>query len=150
MYRVTKTFGHELGLSACFRQWRATSHCRFLHGYALAIQLTFESGSLDLRNWVVDFGGFEGIKRMLRHYFDHKLLIASDDPLREELCELAGLGAADPIMLPAVGCEAFARLVFEQASQWLAENPPGNGARLVSVDVREHGSNGASYSEGQA
>ena len=36
VWRSTKTYGHEEGLSCCFRQWRAThSHCRLLHGYAL-------------------------------------------------------------------------------------------------------------------
>ena len=35
MYRSSKTYGHEIGLSAAFRQWRAQSHCRLIHGYAL-------------------------------------------------------------------------------------------------------------------
>lgn len=29
-YVSTKTYGHEVGLSATFRQWRASSHCRLL------------------------------------------------------------------------------------------------------------------------
>ena len=45
VWRSTKTYGHEEGLSCCFRQWRAThSHCRLLHGYALSFRLTFASG----------------------------------------------------------------------------------------------------------
>ncbi|SVB70610.1 uncharacterized protein METZ01_LOCUS223464, partial [marine metagenome] len=27
MYQSTKTYGNEVGLSCCFRQWRADSHC---------------------------------------------------------------------------------------------------------------------------
>ena len=41
-WQVTKTYGHDLGLSCCFRQWGASSHCRFLHGYALSFSFTFE------------------------------------------------------------------------------------------------------------
>ena len=55
-YQSTKQFGQDLGLSCCFRQWRAESHCNQLHGYAIAIRLVFEAEELDVRRWVVDFG----------------------------------------------------------------------------------------------
>lgn len=48
-YKSTKLYGHEIGLSAAFRQWRAESHCRFLHGYALAVRFEFEADELDVR-----------------------------------------------------------------------------------------------------
>ena len=31
----SKKYGHDRGLSTAFRQWRADSHCRFMHGYSL-------------------------------------------------------------------------------------------------------------------
>ena len=74
-YKSTKTYGHELGLSCCFRQWRAESHCRLLHGYALSIRLVFEAEELDVRNWVVDFGSLKSLKQMFVDTFDHKLLV---------------------------------------------------------------------------
>lgn len=52
-----KKYGHERGLSAAFRQWRADSHCKFLHGYSLEFEFEFGAHELDERNWVVDFGG---------------------------------------------------------------------------------------------
>ena len=37
-YYSTKTYGHNIGLSAVFRQPNADhSHCHLLHGYSLAI-----------------------------------------------------------------------------------------------------------------
>lgn len=142
-YRSTKTFGHELGLSACFRQWRADSHCGYLHGYALAFTVTFEASRLDERNWVMDFGGLKQLESFLAQTFDHKLLIAEDDPQRDELCALAGIGCADVLVLPAVGCEAFARLVFDKAAS-LYNN---HRLRVLSVECREHGANSAIYLE---
>ena len=54
----TKTYGHEEGLSAVFRQPNAThSHCSLLHGYSLGFRLVFSAEVLDDKNWVVDFGG---------------------------------------------------------------------------------------------
>ena len=33
LYRSTKRYSQEEGLSCCFRQWRAAhSHCRLIHG----------------------------------------------------------------------------------------------------------------------
>ena len=141
----TKTFGHELGLSACFRQHKAHSHCRLLHGYALAVRVEFYSTELDMCNWVVDFGSLKSFKGMLEATFDHKLLVAEDDPLKDELCALAGLGLADPVVVPATGCEAFSKLIFEYAEVWLFDNGYAPRVKVNSVEVREHGANSAIY-----
>jgi len=145
MYVSTKTYGHEIGLSACFRQWRAESHCRHLHGYALAVRFEFEADELDVRNWVVDFGSLKSLKGMLEDTFDHTLLVAEDDPFKDELCGLQGLGLARVVVVPATGCEAFARMIYECAEVWLKDNGYAPRCRLRSVEVREHGANSAIY-----
>lgn len=144
-YRSTKTFGHEIGLSACFRQHKAHSHCRLLHGYALAIRLEFEATELDERNWVVDFGGLKSLKGMLEEQFDHKLIVAEDDPLLYKLMELGECGLADVVALPGVGCEKFAEYVFGATEVWLQSNGYSPRVRLVSCEVSEHGANSAIY-----
>ena len=146
MFRSTKTFGHELGLSAAFRQWRAESHCRLIHGYALAVRIEFEADELDVRNWVVDFGSLKSLKRLLEDTFDHKLLVAWDDPKGEELQRLGDLGLADVVWVEATGCEAFAKLIFECTEIWLKDNGYAPRCRVASVEVREHGANSAIYS----
>jgi 6-pyruvoyltetrahydropterin/6-carboxytetrahydropterin synthase len=144
-HRSTKTFGHELGLSACFRQHRAQSHCRFLHGYALAVKITFEADTLDVRNWVVDFGSLKSFKAMLENTFDHKLLVAADDPYLDTLRTLQGCGLAEVVVVEATGCEAFAKLIYEYAELWLKDNGYMPRCRVVEVEVREHGANSAIY-----
>jgi 6-pyruvoyltetrahydropterin/6-carboxytetrahydropterin synthase len=144
-YQSSKTFGHDLGLSSCFRQWRAHSHCRFLHGYALSIHLEFETEELDERNWCVDFGSLKPFRQQLENTFDHKLLVAEDDPRKEDLLRLQELGLAQVVMVEATGCEAFARLVFECAEIWLKDAGYAPRVRMHSVTVREHGANSATY-----
>lgn len=144
-YISTKTYGHEVGLSCCFRQWRADSHCRFLHGYALSVRVEFEAEVLDTRNWVVDFGGLKSFKGMLEDTFDHKLLVAEDDPLKDDLALLAGLGAADVVIIPATGCERFAEYIFGAAETWLQDNGYGERVTVRLVEVKEHGANSAIY-----
>lgn len=158
LFKVTKTYGHELGLSACFRQWRATSHCRYLHGYPLSFKFTFEAKELDENNWVLDFGGLKEVKAWLAATFDHKLLIAEDDPQRERLEALGkdsvyqtypgnpgGGFLADTLVIPFVGCEGFAKYVHSYVSAWLYEKNLAPRVRLASVEVREHGGNSAIY-----
>lgn len=145
MHQSTKTYGHNLGLSACFRQWRAQSHCRFLHGYALAIAFKFEAEALDERNWVVDFGGLKPLKAILEDTFDHKLIVAEDDPLLPTLTALGMQGLAQVVVLPAVGCEKFAEYIYEVTEQWLRDAGFAPRCRLVSVEVREHGANSAIF-----
>lgn len=147
MYFSTKRYGHEIGLSACFRQHRAQSHCNLLHGYALAVDLVFAAEELDIRNWVVDFGSLKSLKGWLENTFDHTLLVAVDDPKKADLMELGQKGLAKVIEVPATGCEAFARLIFGAAEIWLKDNGYAPRCRVFSVEVSEHGANSAIYSE---
>lgn len=144
MYRSTKTYNP--GFSCAFRQWRAKdSHCSFIHGYALSFKFTFEAETLDERNWVVDFGGLDELKDILRHWFDHTTVIAFDDPFYRQFLELHESGLIQLRGLPQVGCEAFARHAFELADHCLKRRY--KHARVICVEVFEHGANSAVYSE---
>lgn len=144
MFLSTKEYGHDIGLSACFRQWRATSHCNQLHGYALAVKFVFVAVALDERNWVVDFGGLKSLKQWLQDTFDHTLLVAEDDPQKDVFLDLERLHCvANVVVLPAVGCEMFAAIIFDRATLWLEENKYSPRVRLLSVEVKEHGANSA-------
>lgn len=144
-YQTIKTYGHDIGLSCCFRQWRAKSHCSFLHGYALAIELTFESENLDSRNWVMDFGSLKEVKQFLVELFDHKTLVAEDDPMLRQMTELARSGLIDMKVVSATGCEAFAKLIHNEVSFWMNGKPYLSAVRLAKVVVKEHGANAAAY-----
>lgn len=145
-YRVTKTYGHNEGWSCAFRQWRADhSHCHFLHGYAISVELIFESENLDARNWVIDFGGLKSIKTWIKDLLDHKTLVAEDDPQLPLLQNMHDQGVIDMRIVPAVGCERFAQYIGTYVSNWLHEQNPTNDVRLVSVEVREHSGNSATW-----
>jgi 6-pyruvoyltetrahydropterin/6-carboxytetrahydropterin synthase len=141
--RSSKTYGHDIGLSCAFRQWRADSHCRFLHGYALAVRLTFEARDLDRNGWVLDFGALKPFKAELVDLLDHKTLVALDDPEFARFEALHEAGVIDMMPVAATGCEALALRIFERCSSWLLDSGHGPRVRLVSVEVREHGANGA-------
>lgn len=144
-FRSTKTYGHEIGLSAAFRQWRAESHCRLIHGYALSVRFEFEATELDCRNWVVDFGSLKNLKGLLEDTFDHKTLVAEDDPEIEWFREGDRRGILDLVVVPACGCERFAEMIFEATAQWLKDAGYSPRCKVVLVEVREHGANSAIY-----
>lgn len=151
-YYSTKTYGNEEGLSCVFRQWRSThSHCQLLHGYSIGIKLTFECDNLDERNWVHDFGGLKDFKAWAKHMFDHTLVVAHDDPQLKAIQQFAeSTGICNLRVVPATGCERFARLCFDKMEMILDEqgqagtllNPT---VRVHSVEVFEHGANSAIY-----
>lgn len=143
IYQSTKTYAHSIGLSACFRQWRADSHCRFLHGYALKVRLVFEAYTLDRCNWVVDFGSLKSLKGFLEDMFDHKTLVASDDPLFEHFREMDRLGLIQMREIDATGCESFARFIFRYTETWLKDNGYAPRCFIRSVEVSEHDGNSA-------
>lgn len=144
-YQSSKTYGHDIGLSCAFRQHRTDSHCQYLHGYALSVHIEFEADDLDENNWVVDFGGLKSIKEWLKDTFDHKTVIAEDDPHLVELSCLEDFGLAQIVVLPNVGCEAFARHVGEYVERWLEENDYSPRVALNHVTIREHGANSATW-----
>jgi 6-pyruvoyltetrahydropterin/6-carboxytetrahydropterin synthase len=142
----TKQYGHDIGISACFRQWRAThSHCRYSHGYALAFKFTFTASELDDRNWVQDYGSLKPLKAELERLFDHKTIVAEDDPLLNSFIEMEKKGAMQLTILPAVGCEKFAEFAFDLADKFLHDQGCAPRVKVVSCEVKEHGANSAIF-----
>jgi 6-pyruvoyltetrahydropterin/6-carboxytetrahydropterin synthase len=144
-YLSTKRYGHEVGLSAVFRQWKAESHCHFLHGYALSFKFIFQASSLDHRNWVVDFGGLKTLKAKLEALFDHKTLMSQDDPHLDYFKQGDSLGVLDLVIVEKIGCEAFALLGYQLAVETLKEQSLQDRVNCIEVEVAEHGSNSAIY-----
>lgn len=149
MMRVVKTYGAHLGLSSCFRQWRAKSHCKYLHGYALEFSFVFEARSLDENGWVIDFGGLKPLKTWLESTFDHKTLVAGDDPLLLKYHELSKAGLMDVLIFPGgVGCEAFSRVAYAKAQE-IISTLTDNRVKVISCSVREHGANAVIFEPNQ-
>jgi 6-pyruvoyltetrahydropterin/6-carboxytetrahydropterin synthase len=147
----TKTYNTDVGLSCCFRQWRAKhSHCAKMHGYSIGVKLIFECDSLDERNWVQDFGGLKEFKNWLHNTFDHKILVAEDDPELHLIRTLAGRGIGDVIVVSGTGCEKFAEMAYLKIAFLLAKDVAEGSSlnptvRIKSVEVFEHGGNSAIY-----
>jgi len=143
-YQSTKIL--ELG-SCAFRQWRADSHCKYIHGYRLIAKFWFSCDTLDDKNWVVDFGGLKELKKTLEYQFDHTLCIANDDPLLQSFRELHRLGAVDlRIMTGGVGIEKTAEWCFNTANKYIKETTNGR-CWVEKVEVWEHDKNSAIVKE---
>ena len=141
-FRSAKTYGHDAGFSCAFRQHRADSHCHFVHGYALKIRVEWAAVHLDDRNWVVDFGGLKDFKQRLAEIFDHKTVVAYDDPHMDWFQQAAALGVLELVTVPKVGCEAFALMVMDLADHWTHRQEALKGrVRVARVEVHEHGGN---------
>lgn len=139
----TKTYGHNIGLSAVFRQPNADhSHCHLLHGYSLGFRFVFACDELDNKNWVVDFGGLKELKAWLEDMFDHKVCLDKDDPLKERIKDLESYGLAEIREFNGVGAEKFAQHAFEFADK-LIRDKTNNRCWVEEVECSEHGANSA-------
>lgn len=142
MFKSTKLI--ELG-SCAFRQPRADSHCKYLHGYQLKAKFWFESASLDINHWVVDFGGLKGLKSTLHQQFDHTTCIAADDPEIETFRRLHDLGICDLRIMPkGTGIERISEWCFETANEFV-KNMTQNRCWCTQVEVFEHDNNSAIF-----
>lgn len=141
-YISTKEY-NQIGPVA-YRQWRADSHCKFIHGYALSFKFYFECDELDVRNWAMDYGGLKPLKALLEEWFDHTLLVAEDDPMKAELVRLGELKLAKITEVSKTGCEGLADFLYEYVNTIFL---PGYGKteadRLwcCQVEVRETDNN---------
>ena len=131
-FQSTKIFD---GFSTVFRQYQATTtHCRFLHGYAIEFKVTFE-GDLDHRNWVWDFGGMKRSKTMIDgmsakawmdYMFDHTVIIAKDDPYLAHFQEADEVGIIQLREMDGpVGAERFAEFIYKKLNAFVREETEG-------------------------
>ena len=85
MYNSYKRIGP---ISTGHRQYKDDGHCRWIHGYGRYVEFTFACNERDERGWVMDFGNLRSVKKWLEDEWDHRLLIANDDPLIDEFIVL--------------------------------------------------------------
>jgi|TARA_B110000305_G_scaffold241028_1_gene313509 6-pyruvoyltetrahydropterin/6-carboxytetrahydropterin synthase len=144
-YYSTKTYGHNIGLSAVFRQPDADhSHCHLLHGYSLQFKFTFGCNKLDNKNWAVDFGGLKPLKKWLEDNFDHKTAIDRHDPYLYKFAELENMGLCEVVVMDGVGAEKFAEHAWRFADKLVREMSVDR-CWCESVECSEHGANSAIY-----
>lgn len=133
----------ELG-SCAFRQPKAKSHCRFVHGYRLTAKFWFAANELDENNWVVDFGGLKELKNLLQNQFDHTTCISRTDPKLDEFKRLEQAGVCDLRIMDGVGIEKFAEWCHSAADNFVGVITKLR-CRCVRVEVFEHENNSAIY-----
>lgn len=144
-YKYTSTKEYVDAFPCAYRQWKADSHCNLIHGYSFTVRLFFGTNELDVRNWAADYGGLKELKSFLENLLDHRLLVAEDDPEIETFKELEKKKLAKLTILPKLGCESLADMLYRYInSVFIPDNwGPGEAERLwcYRVEVRETQSN---------
>ena len=141
-YMSTKEY--KDAFPAAYRQWRDDGKCSIVHGYALTVRFFFESDELDVRNWVQDYGGLRPLKEQLEDWFDHRLLVAIDDPYKDLLVALHDAGIAKITEVEKTGCEGIADFLYEYVNTiFLPSYGKAEAERIwcCRVEVRETQSN---------
>jgi 6-pyruvoyltetrahydropterin/6-carboxytetrahydropterin synthase len=150
-YKYTSTKEYVDAFPVAYRQWRADDNpgnipgCNRIHGYAFSMKFYFGTNDLDIRNWAADYGGLKELKRFLQDMFDHCLLVSSDDPHLEVYKLLEEKKMAKLTILPKLGCEGLADMLYKYVNGVYIPDMwgPGEAERLwcYRVEVRETQSN---------
>ncbi len=140
-FKSTKSF---YGFPCTHRQWKASSHCRFVHGYSRSFHFEFESHELTKEMWVMDFGGLKDVKAWLEHMFDHTFLVSEDDPFKDRFTELDKEGVIQMRVLPNAGMEGTAEFVYKKVNKMIKQKTQ-NRVWITRVEVRENEKNSAIY-----
>ena len=144
-FQSTKKLGP---ISVGHRQWRDDGHCAWVHGYGRYIQFTFE-GDLDERQWVMDFGDLKDIKQWLEEQWDHRVMIASDDPQLDKLKEMHDLNIMNINVMDVEkgwgpGIEASCKFVYDHVQPIITQKTNGR-VKITKVEIWEHERNSAVY-----
>lgn len=140
-FTSTKRF---VGFPCTHRQWKAESHCRFVHGYSREFYFEFEASELTKEGWVVDFGGLKEVKAWLDHMFDHTFLASEDDPHLETFKDLEKNGVIQLRTFENIGMEGTAKYVFEEVDKMIRRQT-NDRAWVKLTEVRENEKNSAIY-----
>lgn len=144
-YKFVSTKEYVDAFPCAYRQWRADSHCNTVHGYAFSMKFYFGTNVLDARNWAADYGGLKELKSILQDQFDHTTLVAQDDPQLEWYKEAEQRGIMKLTILPRLGCESLADMLYKYVNGVYIPDMwgPGESERLwcFRVEIRETQSN---------
>lgn len=112
-YRFTSTKEYVDEFPVAYKQWRADTACSQVHGYSYSMKFYFGANELDKRGWVCDYGGLKELKQVLKDQFDHRTLIAHDDPDLEKFKQLEKDGILKLTIMPGMGCEMLADMLYK-------------------------------------
>jgi len=144
-YKFTSTKEYVDEFPCAYKQWKADTHCNLNHGYSFSIKFYFGANQLDKRGWVIDYGGLRELKEILKAQFDHKTIIARDDPDLEKYLQLERDGILELTVLPGMGCERLADMLYKYVNGVFIPDYFGKGEAervwCYRVEVRETQSN---------
>lgn len=129
--------------SVAFRQHRAPSHCHFIHGYGVHVKFLWGAIELDRLNWVVDYGATKELKTFLEETFDHKYVVAKDDPHLDWFLEGKEIGVLDLVVVDQLSTELFAKMAFDASEAWLQKKDLSPRVWTEQVELSENEYNSA-------
>ena len=142
IYKSTKYY-KELGPCA-YRNWKSHTDCYLLHGYDRSFKFVFGCKNLDKQGFVVDFGGLKDVKRQLEEWFDHTVILQSDDPIIPVFQKLMKEGHCKLQTFPTISSEGLAEWVGEYVDSILQEKYKGR-CWLIESQHMEAAKNSAIY-----
>lgn len=129
------------------RNWNSGTRCARIHGYARTVEITIVARELDDRQWVMDLGNLRFIRDELVEMWDHKQLVADNDPLLEDFKRLEDKGALSLTILDhsrgwGPGLEGSCQHLYDTFREKVREASNGR-CHISKVEIWEKSENRA-------
>lgn len=127
-------------ISTGHRNWQESGKCAWTHGHGRIVEITFGASELDNRGTSVSNNDLGVIENWLKNEWDHRILIAHDDPLLPEFNALHELGGINlNIMHSPYGpsVEQSSTYVFDKVDHIIKEIT-NNRCWVQLVQIWEH------------
>ena len=143
-FTCTKRFSE---VCVAHRNWNSGTHCALIHGYARTVEITIRAEKLDRAQWVIDLGDLKFVREILSKEWDHRLLVASDDILLDDLRALEEKGALSLNVMDVSrgwgpGLEGSCQFLYDCIDPQLRAKTQGR-CRITKVEIWEKTDNRA-------
>ena len=130
------------------RVYQHESKCAHLHGHNYRIHFYCEAPQLDSVGRVIDFSDIKTyLCNWLEDEWDHRLLLAYDDPLLEDFKQLHEKGGVNLNVMPegyGPGIEDSCKYIYDKITPMIALKTFGR-AWIENIRIYEHENNWADY-----
>lgn len=138
-FQLIKTIGQHSPVKFVTRDWQAKGTAAHLKPHCIEFRITLSCEYLDGENHVVPPDSLLELTQVVCNAVDGKVIIAEDDPWKDELCSMEGLGVLSALVVPSTSLERICTIVMTETDRWLFELEQNGRVWIDRIEARSEG-----------
>jgi hypothetical protein len=138
-YELTTTIGKNNPVKFIARDWTLPAGLTTLRPYCIEFRVTFMCEYLDGNGRICEVDSLVQLTNAVQACLWGKTLVAEDDPWKDEICAMEGLGVLSSLVLPSTQLTGLCLLVKVEAERFLFEAEQNGRVWVDRVEARGDG-----------